>query len=290
MRNIRIDAANRQGHGLSFVDIDVDEATEHPDLIESIYAGEQTGVVVRRAMPHDMVAQASARLASEGSGVAWAEPNRGMTGGEIRVIGEAATPTFTQLKGPPIDVYRAGAQAHAARRQAVFGDLEPERQVGLVLGRMFRGRPAAPPVFEGDTPWSAFSVRALDPGEQIYAHHDNHYGLEVFQRLDPDYDRTTLLSWFVTLQAAGRGGELVVYGLWGSDPNPPMLPTRFLDTAALEARFTRHAFDLRAGDLVVFDSGRNVHRVSPVEGDRPRLTFGGFLTLARDRGRLAFWS
>ena len=80
-----------------------------------------------------------------------------------------------------------------------------------------------------------------------------------------------------------------MYGLWGSDPNPPMLPTRFLDTAALERDYDRHVFNLRTGDMVIFDAGHHVHRVSPVEGDRARLTFGGFLTPDIDRTHIGFW-
>jgi hypothetical protein len=48
--------------------------------------------------------------------------------------------------------------------------------------------------------------------------------------------------------------------------------------------------DLRSGDLIVFNAGKHVHRVTPVEGSRPRLTLGGFLTVDRERTRLAFWS
>ena len=96
------------------------------------------------------------------------------------------------------------------------------------------------------------------------------------------------MSWFVTLQPAEHDGELIIYGLWGSDPNPPMLPTRFVDTAALERDYHRCAVPLQAGDLVIFDSGRHVHRVTPVGGQQPRLTFGGFLTVDSDRTQLAF--
>ena len=104
--------------------------------------------------------------------------------------------------------------------------------------------------------------RPRDPGVQIYSHHDNHYGLGIYEHLDSRYDCGALLSWFVTLQPAESGGQLIVYGLWGSDPNPPMLPTRFLDTEVLERDYVRYTFDLHAGDMIIFNSGRHVHRVS----------------------------
>lgn len=276
-----------EGHPIDLLDIDVGDLDAHGDLIESIYAAERSGVVVRNALPAEYLAPAVARMS--GAELPWEAPNKGMYGGEIRTIGAAATPTFTFLRGPTAEFYRASAAQHAAQVAQIHAQ-DPTPIIQDRLSRLFGGRPAAPPPFESGLDWLPFNHRALDPGVQIYTHHDNHYGLSVYEQMPADLDRSGLLSWFITLQPAQAGGQLIVYGLWGSDPNPPVLPTRFLDTAAIEARFGRAVLDLRAGDLIVFDAGRHVHRVSPVEGTAPRLTLGGFLTLAQDRSRLAFWS
>jgi hypothetical protein len=69
-----------------------------------------------------------------------------------------------------------------------------------------------------------------------------------------------------------------------------MLPTRFVDTEALERDYLKQEVPLSAGDLVVFDSGRFVHRVTAVEGARPRLTLGGFLTERLDGRGVGYWS
>lgn len=276
-----------EGHPIELLDIEVDAIDDHADLIESIYATARCGVVVRGALPPEYCAPAVQRLT--GDGLPWEAPNKGMRGGEIRTIGAAATPTFTYLRGPAPDFYRASAAQHAAH----VAQIHPQDPTPIIqdrLSRLFGGRPATPPRLDDELTWLPFNHRALDPGEQIYTHHDNHYGLQVYQQMPADLDRSGLLSWFITLQAPEGGGDLVVYGLWGSDPNPPVLPTRFLDTAAIEARFGKAVLDLRAGDLIVFDAGRFVHRVTPVEGAVSRLTLGGFLTLAEDRSRLAFWS
>lgn len=274
---------------LRFLDFDVSElptrAVDRP--LEAIYAKHLTGLVVRRALPEALVAGAVGRLSAS---TAWTSPNQGMRGGEIRTIGDAATPTFTFLQGPPDEVYAASAAAHAARATAAFGDGPAAvKSVSALLSALAGGLPAAPPAFEGDLPWAAFNFRALDPGQQIYTHHDHHFALGVYRHMDEALDRTTLLSFFFTLQAPEAGGELVVYGVRGDDPAVPRLPTRFLDTAAIEATYPAERLKLGAGDLLVFDAGRQVHRVTPVEGARSRLTFGGFMTLSRTRDRLAFW-
>jgi hypothetical protein len=69
-----------------------------------------------------------------------------------------------------------------------------------------------------------------------------------------------------------------------------MLPSRFIDTEALEEGYLKEVIPLKAGDLVIFDSGRHVHRVTPVEGEVSRLTLGGFMTLSEGRDALAFWA
>lgn len=270
-----------------FLDFDAAALPAHGNAYADIYAGRLTGAVVRNALPPDLVSRAVAALTTS---TAWTSPNRGMRGGEIRTIGDAATPTFTFLRGPPEEVYAQSAAAHAERTASVFGDADAAMtQVSGLLSALAGGRPAAPPAFDAEQTWPAFNFRALDPGEQIFTHHDNHFGLGVYRHLDAAFDRSTLVSFFFTLQAPTAGGELIVYAAKGDDPDVPRLPSRFLDTAAIEANYPAARITLGAGDLVIFDAGRQVHRVAPVGGDRPRLTFGGFSTLATDGGRLAFW-
>ncbi len=283
----------RKGHPIRLIDIDADDIADNGHVIDSVYRAELTGVIVRGALTGKRRETAVRRLTSDALGDRWGAPNAGMKGGEIRTIGDAATPTFTYLRGPSPEVYAASAARHADNTRAIFEEADPRAPTAAIarlLGGLFGGRPAGPPRFSDDLDWAPYNYRALDPGEQIYTHHDNHYGLAVYEKMPADLDRSGLLSWFVTLQAPDAGGELVIYSLWGSDPNPPMLPTRFLDTAALERDWDKAVVDLRDGDLIVFDAGRHVHRVTPVEGQRPRLTLGGFLTPAADRSRLAFWS
>jgi hapalindole-type alkaloid chlorinase len=286
----QISNSDGAGHPIKVVAIDVCEVAENPHLIEAILQMDCTGVVIRDALPVEMIRHGVERLTSEALAERWGSPNAGMAGGEIRTIGDAATPTFTAFRGPPSERYAASAARHAEYDEAIFAADDPMTRLTAIFSALFDGKPATPPVFDEDTRWLPYNYRALDPGVQIYSHHDNHYGLPIYEHMDARYDREALLSWFVTVQPAQTAGQLIVYGLWGSDPNLPMLPTRFLDTAVLEQDYKRYTFELGAGDLVIFNSGKHVHRVSPVEGESPRLTLGGFLTADVERTQLAFWS
>ena len=278
------------GHAIKITETHVDDLDQHDHAIDSIIANDCTGLIVRNALPHAMVERGCAQLLSPELGIDWMSPNAGMHGGEVRTIGEAATPCFTAFQGPDSNRYAASAANHDGWTENIFGKDHPTPHLKRIFSRLFGGRAAAPALTLDGRAWAPFNYRALDPDEQIYAHHDNHYALPLYDELEPALDRDVLLSWFVTLQPSEHNGELIIYGLWGSDPNPPMLPTRFLDIEVLEREFARCAVKHRAGDLVIFDSGRHVHRVSPVVGDAVRLTMGGFLTVRKDRQALAFWS
>ena len=259
-----------------------------PRLLE-LYEGGSSALRVEGFLSAEELAEPLARLLDGGR--AWSSPNRGMPGGELRTIGAAATPTFTALRGPSAGDYQESAAALAALNRALWAPLDLEERLSELFAALSDDRPAAPPPFEGGAGrWLPFNYRAMDPGVQIYAHHDKHYRLPLYEALPAAYDRTKLLSWFVVLQAPEAAGELIIYSLRSDDPNPPLLPTRFLDIEVLERDYERLPVPLAAGDLIIFDSGRLVHRVSPVEGARPRVTVGGFLAFTEDRGEIAFWS
>ena len=44
------------------------------------------------------------------------------------------------------------------------------------------------------------------------------------------------------------------------------------------------------GDVFLLASGRCLHRVSPIQGAKARVTMGGFLALDKPRERVLFWS
>ncbi len=261
------------------------------DELGPLLRGEGTALVVREAFDQQTVGRLVQRLGAASGDPAWGNPNQAMPGGDVRVLGEAATPTFRTPRGPSLPVYLARAGEHDRLVRRVFGrSNDPWPPLARIMSWMAGHRAARRPMGPSRVEWPPYTVRQLGMDQQIYAHHDDHYGLAVFSDLEASVDRGALLSWFVTLAAPDSGGALVVYGLRSSDPDPPMLPTRFLDGQALDADYVRQEIPLAAGDLVVFDSGRHVHRITPVVGPRPRLTLGGFMGQYADGSAMACWS
>jgi Rps23 Pro-64 3,4-dihydroxylase Tpa1-like proline 4-hydroxylase len=46
----------------------------------------------------------------------------------------------------------------------------------------------------------------------------------------------------------------------------------------------------KPGSLVIFDDSRILHRVSTVEGNRRRITVGGFVAFSENGEKVYYWS
>ena len=193
--------------------------SQYAHVLDAIFQAELTGVIVENALPEEMIDQAVRCLASDEEAPAWGSPNQGCLEVSYGPSGRLRRRRSLAFRGPDRDTYAASAEARGAWTRTIFDGGDATGEIQTVLSGLYHGRPSGPPAFDDEIDWLLYNYRALDPGVQIYSHHDNHYGLSIYEQLDAGYDRSTLLSWFITLQAPSSGGELVVYGLWGSDPS-----------------------------------------------------------------------
>jgi hypothetical protein len=272
--------------------VDVERAAAQPlsDGIAALYENTVDVLVIRQAVPPDLISPVAAELDAGRRTPAWTRPNAVMPAEDIEVLGLAATPTYSTPRGPSLDAYLdiAGWYDRAPLFDAPF---DPRRAIVGALEQLAGGRPVELLRTAGGRTFSPFTVRRLSAGKGIGLHHDLHTSLPMFSGIADELDTSTLVSYVVTLQGADAGGELMVYDLSPATPNPPKLPNGYAwDLAAVEARFASAAVPTQAGDLFVFASSRCLHRVTPVVGPRSRVTMGGFLAFGRDRDRVFFWS
>ena len=281
-----------KGSSISIIDRSSADLVASDDSLDHLINENYTAVIVRNAVPTEVLEKASERLTSESTQRLLSSPNKGMPGGELHTLGAAATPTYTALSGPSTEVYTASAQQAHDWQSMIFDDYDMIHQVTHLMSRLHHGYPAYPAPLKSNPTmtWLPFNYRVLSDQVQIYAHHDRHYRLPIYEELAENYSRETLFSWFITVQKPSLGGQLTIYGLQSDDPDPPMLPTRFVDTDALEREYYKQTLDLEQGDLVIFNSGQYVHRVTPVQGEKSRITIGGFLTFDFQRNHTIFWS
>lgn len=285
------DDAMLKGDPLTTLVVHRDDLEGARRAVSRLMGGELSILIIREAIEARRCQRGANRLLSAELEVEFSSPNKGMLGGELQTIGAAATPCMTALQGPDLESYQQSAARADAWERLVFDDHETHAQLKRIFSAINEDKPAQTPALAGgEGEWLPFNYRVMPEGVQIYAHHDRHYRLPIYEQMDERYDRDVLMSWFVTLQEPAQGGELIVYGLRSDDPDPPMLPTRFVDAAALDRGYHVARTPLKTGDLILFNSGVYVHRVTPVEREIPRVTLGGFFTVDRERTHSIYWS
>jgi hypothetical protein len=264
------------------------------NAIEEMYNDALDVLIVRGAFDRDVLARAAAQLDRNDTDPGWARPNERMPVEDIQLLGTdtPATPTFRDPRGASLDRYLESAASHRRDADNLFeGGFDPRQEIPRALGRFSGGRPVATATSTDGRAFVPFTVRRLVDGKQIGLHHDYHYTLPLYAELAPQLDTTTLVSYVATLQRPDAGGDLCVYGVTPETPNPPKLPNGFSwDLEAVERDFDSARFTVDAGDLFLLASGRCLHRVDRVVGNRARVTMGGFLALAKERDRVLFWS
>jgi hapalindole-type alkaloid chlorinase len=270
------------------------EADAGANAIEELYGDRLDVLALRGALPQAPVLAAAQRLDLEAQGGEWARPNEPMPIEDIQILGTdtPATPTYKAPRGPSLEAYLASAARHrGAADRALGAGLDWAAAIPALLGRLAGGRPVELARARDGTPFAPYTVRRLTAGKQIGVHHDFHYGLALYRELADSLDTRTLVSYVVTLRRPESGGELRVYGVTPTTPDAPKMANGYQwDLAAIEARYDAVSLQFDAGDLFLLASGRCLHRVGRVQGERARITLGGFLALDRAGERVLYWS
>ncbi len=240
-------------------------------VLRDVLEGRRLGVVVRGVLPLELAAQAVRSFAGRQAEIA-ANPAEYYEG---RVFGRLLT-TETELER-----YFDEAGRFAQAFDAVAGG-EVRARIDAVLAHLGGGQPVEPARDARGRAYLALSVREMLPGGSILPHYENEaldcpQMAELAARLTP----RAQVSVYVPLQVPQAGGILRLYALreehaksrafmTGDRQSPAAL-------AALDAEVAYLDTPVGAGDLLVFDASRYVHRVTKVEGARSRWTMGCFV-------------
>jgi predicted 2-oxoglutarate/Fe(II)-dependent dioxygenase YbiX len=277
-----------EGRTIRAVDVTPADIGAHADAIEDIHRGSLDAVVLRQAFPASLRLAILERLA--GGELPWQRPNSSGPRADIRVLGNAATPTFNTPGGPAYDRYFEDAAAYGALYDQLLRPAGQADPIEELLARIAGGRPVVRLALPDGRRFAGCTIRSLPEGQRIIVHHDGrHFQLPVYQGVTGELDTSTCLSFVVLLQAPEAGGEVVIHGLTDAD-QVPRLASFLPDGEAIKARFRSHRVAMDAGDVLVFSAGRYYHHVAPVIGAMPRITLGGFMTLDRDHRRVLYWN
>ena len=170
-----------------------------------------------------------------------------------------------------------------------------------ILGSISGGRPVELPLAPDGAYYTPTTIRVLNEGQFMGWHFENQFlhCTTGYRHLAPLVDPETHLSYFVTLSAADAGGELILYDLQWSETQWPDTDKSGRDRtgtvgdkpiASVMEDYDQMSLNPGPGDLVLFDGGRILHRVSTVKGNRRRITIGGFVACSCDLKKVYYWS
>lgn len=255
------------------------------DALSDIFAGRLTGIVIRQAFPQDALEGVVRRLEAADFGLErQSSPHfKGETYGRVLIVGDRDL----------ADYFREAARFSTACKELFSGAPAFQDRVESLLGEVAGGRDVRVPSGPDGSSYAPATIRGLTAGGEIDLHCENEtVDFPSMWHLAEMVHARNQLSYYVLLAQPEGGGELVVHNARFAEGHGAMLGHMERDAAALEAiaPYGQVVPHTAVGDLLVFDSGRYFHRVTPVVGPRFRWTMGGFLARSHDDRTVHYWS
>jgi hapalindole-type alkaloid chlorinase len=263
---------------------DVGEADRCGDLIGDMFTRRCAGAIVEHVFSASMMAELTARI------------RRGVAG-----LPQATASTFRGglfgvplvLSGEDLNDYLAAAEHFRAAIEPLFaseGGLEA--CLRDTLARVAGGRSVEVARAEDGRAYLPASIRVLVAGDSLPIHYEN--GTTKYDSMRPllaRIDRTTIMSFYLTVELAEEGGTLQYFSTDCSGDGDRIIGDLGGPEKARAILAARGYIDVfpGVGDLLVFDGGRHYHLVTEVHRGT-RWTLGGFFALTKEHDRVLYWS
>lgn len=270
---------------LDFEFFDVKDTVHHSNALREIYDGTRGGMVVRGVYSKDEMARVVARLESSQQNFPQMLLPASQKSYFLGLCLEGGDPTLKD--------YLHAAARFREETLPVFEGMEPfESRIERLFHSVSGGRPVRLARYRDGRAYTPATIRILPQGGQLAPHCGN----EMFNR--PSYthlhsivDEYDQISYFLTLQEAEEGGGLIIYSLkWSEVGSDHILPDGRSNVGSLLSQAEWMEVRPTAGDVLMFDGGRYLHRVDWVRGHRTRWTMGGFLMFDQSSDNLLYWA
>ncbi len=275
-------ATSTLGGFLRLLEVDAHKVAGHPDAFEAIRSGALQAIVVHNVYEPAVLAAVVARLERNDPGFlqTWFPGKfRSWFFGRNLNLAEPGLPGY----------FDEAARFSSHLREAFAPAPDPSVEVARILSALDGGRPfLSPPGPEQGQRYMFTTLRAHEEGGYIPPHFDNE------QALRPTYAHLRSLvelhmtSYVLTLDRAGEGGALEVFDCQ-CDPANAVAINRDGASRPVISGLVPVPFRVPPGSMIILDSGRYLHRLSPVEGERKRWTACSFMALSRKRDAMYCW-
>jgi hypothetical protein len=271
------------GGFLRTIEFGAADAADHPDVFERLRTGELQAAIVHGVYPQAVLESLVERL-------------------------EHHDPPFLQtwfpekfrswffgrnlnLSHPDLPGYFAeAAQFHRQLDALLPPGLGLIARVGGLLATLDHGRPfLAAPGPGAEERYMFTTLRAHLEGGYIPPHFDNEQRLRASYRHLHTIVELHMTSFVLALTMAEHGGALEVFDLVTAPEAARMISDdRIVDKPDVST-LASVSFRLPPGTLILLDSGRYLHRLTPVVGARKRWTACSFMALSRRHEATYCW-
>jgi hypothetical protein len=259
------------------------EAERIPDAIRRLRQGDYHGIILRQVYDAQECAKLCARLEKGRHGL-------------VRTDFPAVMRAFflgmnLNLAAPDLVRYFQAAPAFRAGLKQLFSDeIDLESRITTLLSSLDGGRPyRAAPGPEPQLDHMFVTLRAHLPGGFIPPHFDNEQAFRESYRLIMPLIGSDLFSYVLSFQPAEAGGMLEVFNRQHEGRRYRMVDGKD-DASRLNLDGIESVtFRLEPGEMIVFNSGRYLHRVTPVIGGTTRWTACSFMAETRAGDQVYCW-
>lgn len=266
-----------------YLTLDVTEAARWPDAIRRMRRGGAEGVLIRRVYDERECAQLVARLEAGDTGL--------VRSGFPALMRAYFLGINLNLAPPDLAGYFQEAPGFRTGLIRLFAGLSDlQSRISGVLSALDLGRPYHPaPGPRPDVDHMFTTIRAHLRGGFIPPHFDNEQAFRDSYRLITPQIGADLFSFVLAFARPEAGGELEIFNLQHGG-RPFRMADGADDASHLDLTGIESVrFSLQAGEMIVFNSGRYLHRVNPVAGDRTRWTACSFMAESRAGDRVYCW-
>lgn len=194
------------------------------------------------------------------------------------------------MQTDPETYFRQSLEFHHHMRELFPEPGGIEGRVMKLLSALDGKRPyRAAPGPEPDQSYMLTTFRGHGEGGYIAAHCDNE------QAMRPAYEHLQTLvsshmySMVLLISQPESGGALEVFDYRVEPQDARLMSDDSVRQKPDITQLSSVKFSLNAGDMIIVDSGRYLHRVTPVEGSRTRWTACSFMAHARERNAVYCW-
>lgn len=250
---------------------DAELASHYPDGINQIYQGEIDGMLLKAVFSKAEMLEVKSRLERETDDLE--SVRYGTTLGCVLMAAGSDKARYFQ-----------GADRFRKKLKTLF-NTNFEARLEAILRKMSVGKKVEVARENDERIYTPATVRFVHPNLGGMVPHKNNDFIvnSYYDHLKQIAKMVDALSYFIIIDKAESGGDLVLYDL---PPEESITPTKDLD---LE-KFPKRYITPDIGDMILFHGGNIVHQITDVTGQKNRITIGGFLAMSNDEQKIFYWS